>query len=59
MKTKLLYKMKNKRQTKKAFEQPQAFVIELNTYQSILTGSFVGSSDIVNYDPEDDSDNWN
>ena len=51
--------MKNKHQTKKAFEQPQAFVIELDTYQSILTGSVVGSSDIVNFDPEDDSDNWN
>lgn len=51
--------MKNKRQTKKAFEQPQAFVIELDTYQSILTGSDVKSLSINPYETEDDSDNWN
>lgn len=51
--------MKNKQQTKKAFEQPQVFVIEMDTYQSILTGSVVGSSDIVGFETEDDSDNWN
>lgn len=51
--------MKNKQQTKKAFERPQAFVVELNAYQSILTGSDVKSLSIDRYETEDDSDNWN
>jgi len=50
--------MKNKQQTKKAFEQPKAFVIELKACQSILTGSVVSSPSIESFGTEDDSDNW-